>query len=134
MAIQSQIVGAKATSAAIIAPCRLPMRHKINFSKPFLYHRNLSSISRDSIKRRKTSKLASSASQNQSSPSVDDDSTAADSARSNSGIESFKWEEASVHGQLVIAPLQSHEVGAASVVLTRAFATSPQGVPIEDGR
>lgn len=46
----------------------------------------------------------------------------------------FKWEEPSTDGRLIIAPLAASEVGAASVVLTRAFATSPQGVPIEDGR
>ena len=46
----------------------------------------------------------------------------------------FKWEESTNDGRLIITPLDAVEVGAASVVLTRAFATSPQGVPIEDGR
>lgn len=37
-------------------------------------------------------------------------------------------------GLLNIDGIQEHDVGAASVVLTRAFAVSPQGVPIQDGR
>ena len=37
-------------------------------------------------------------------------------------------------GRLVVRPLQADDVGAASVVLTRAFATSLQGIPIQDGR
>lgn len=37
-------------------------------------------------------------------------------------------------GRLVIRPARQADVGAASVLLTRAFAASPQGVVITDGR
>ena len=46
----------------------------------------------------------------------------------------FYSEQTTTDGLLIIAPLTEEEVGAASVCLTRAFATSPQGIPIEDGR
>lgn len=38
------------------------------------------------------------------------------------------------HGQLIIRPAQPEDVGPASVLLTRAFAGSLQGVPLQDGR
>ncbi|KAI3438506.1 hypothetical protein D9Q98_000934 [Chlorella vulgaris] len=38
------------------------------------------------------------------------------------------------HGRLVIRAAEEADVGAASVVLTRAFAGSAQGVPLSDGR
>jgi L-asparaginase II len=38
------------------------------------------------------------------------------------------------HGTLKIAPLEKGDIGAASVVLTRSFATSPQGMVIDDVR
>lgn len=37
-------------------------------------------------------------------------------------------------GTLVITPLSQEDISAASVVLTRAFATSPQGIPIDECR
>jgi hypothetical protein len=43
-------------------------------------------------------------------------------------------EEPSRHGTLKIAPLEKGDIGAASVVLTRSFATSPQGMVIDDVR
>lgn len=49
-------------------------------------------------------------------------------------IAAFHSDQPCAGGRLVIAPLAADEVGAASVVLTRAFATSPAGIPIDDGR
>lgn len=43
-------------------------------------------------------------------------------------------EEPSRHGTFKIAPLEKGDIGAASVVLTRSFATSPQGMVIDDVR
>ena len=37
-------------------------------------------------------------------------------------------------GLLVVRPLGEADAGAASVVLTRSFATSLQGIPLKDGR
>jgi hypothetical protein len=124
-------VSTRAAIGSIIAERNAPMRHKIQLAKPFLDQtplHNIPNSSKYAAKRRKTGTTVSAS---QTFPSVDDDSsveTAADS------IQSFRCEEPSTNGQLIIAPLEAHEVGAASVVLTRAFATSPQGVPIEDGR
>lgn len=131
MALQRQIVEAKATIGAIIAPCRLPMRYKITLPKPFLDQSILQNIPKSLKYAAKRRKITATVSAAQSSPSVDDSDIAKDPT---SSIHSFKWEGPSANGKLIIAPLEAHEVGAASVVLTRAFATSPQGVPIEDGR
>lgn len=52
-----------------------------------------------------------------------------------STINAFRLEHQDTHGNtLIISPLQEDDVGPASVVLTRAFATSPQGIPFDDGR
>lgn len=49
-------------------------------------------------------------------------------------MEEFYVEDQLPQGRLVIAPVQEADVGAASVLLTRAFAASAQGVHITDGR
>jgi hypothetical protein len=49
-------------------------------------------------------------------------------------LDSYRVDEDVEDGVLTIQPLQEEDVAAASVVLTRAFATSAQGIPIEDGR
>ncbi|EFN57398.1 hypothetical protein CHLNCDRAFT_142821 [Chlorella variabilis] len=49
-------------------------------------------------------------------------------------VEEFYVEDQLPQGRLVIAPVQEADVGAASVLLTRAFAASAQGVHITDGR
>lgn len=132
MALPRQIAEAKkATFGAIIAPCRVPIRHKITAPKPFLDQHPLHSIPESLKYAAKRRKIAATVSAAQSSPSVDDGEDAEDPT---SSIQSFQWEAPSVSGHLIIDPLEAHDVGAASVVLTRAFATSPQGVPIEDGR
>jgi hypothetical protein len=129
MALHSQNVFAATRIGSIIAPCRLPMRHKLTLPKPFVAQYDLCSIPKSvkyASKRRKTGATVSAS---QSMPLVDDDSSNGDFC-----MQSYTWKGPSTNGQLSIAPLEAHEVGAASVVLTRAFATSPQGVPIEDGR
>jgi len=131
MALLKQIVKAKATIGAISAPCRVPLRHKIAPPKPFIEQVPLHSILEPLKYAAKRRKITATVSAAQSSPSVDDGENAEDPI---SSVQSFKWKGPSINGQLIIDPLDAHEVGAASVVLTRAFATSPQGVPIEDGR
>lgn len=49
-------------------------------------------------------------------------------------VEKFLVERALPQGTLIIQPARQADVGAASVLLTRAFAASPQGVAIADGR
>jgi hypothetical protein len=46
----------------------------------------------------------------------------------------FQLEHALPEGRLIIRPAEAADVGAASVLLTRAFAASPQGMGIKDGR
>lgn len=126
MGLEREIVSIRAILGGGIAPCRTSIRHKLNIPKPKLDYKYFHTKYTCTIKRRNaiTTVSASSQPQDLSSPSVDD----------SDSIQSYKWEEPSIDGQLIIAALQANEVGAASVVLTRAFATSPQGVPIEDGR
>jgi len=49
-------------------------------------------------------------------------------------FENFGFEEQLPQGRLVVNPIQNEDISAASVVLTRAFATSPQGIPLEECR
>jgi hypothetical protein len=46
----------------------------------------------------------------------------------------FRRESSTPEGTLIIEPIQEEDVNAAAVVLTRAFATSPQGIPLNNCR
>lgn len=49
-------------------------------------------------------------------------------------IQDFSVQHDLPHGRLTIRPVHADDVGAAAVLLTRAFAGSAQGVPLSDGR
>lgn len=56
------------------------------------------------------------------------------SAQAAALVQGFSLEHEMPHGRLSIRPVQPEDVGPASVLLTRSFATSLQGVPLQDGR